>query len=170
MFNSYPLEPEVLQHTHSLVIGFQIIQFVIYSINNFLFWFIYFTIIGVPVFYFMLPLYLFWHMDDFSRGKTRKIAAMKQSFKKPQQLVEEDNDKSTKSKDESEGGAAVSITIFVNCEIFCTCSQGILRWPTWSLAASWPGHNAHRGVQSKGGMTNPEGADGNPGKKPKVEK
>ena len=89
---------------YGLIIGVQIIVFVLRSRYDFLFWFIYFTIIGVPVFYFVLPLYAFWHMDDFSWGETRKVAAMKQSFDKPQQPqpVEEDDDESTESDDESE--------------------------------------------------------------------
>ena len=32
-----------------------------------------FLIAGVPVFYFYLPIYAFWHMDDLSWGKTRKV-------------------------------------------------------------------------------------------------
>ena len=29
----------------------------------------------MPVFYFILPLYSFWHMDDFSWGTTRQVSA-----------------------------------------------------------------------------------------------
>jgi hypothetical protein len=32
-------------------------------------------VIGVPVFYFVLPLYSFWRMDDFTWGTTRVIAS-----------------------------------------------------------------------------------------------
>jgi len=89
---------------YGLIIGVQIIVFVLRSRYDFLFWFIYFTLVGVPVFYFVLPLYAFWHMDDFSWGETRKVAAMKDSFQKPQQRVEDDDDdESTESDDESEG-------------------------------------------------------------------
>ena len=89
---------------YGLIIGVQIIVFVLRSRYDFLFWFIYFTIVGVPVFYFVLPLYAFWHMDDFSWGETRKVAAMKDSFQKPQQRAEDDgDDESTESDDESEG-------------------------------------------------------------------
>ena len=31
-------------------------------------------VVGVPVFYFVLPIYSFWHMDDFSWGTTRQTA------------------------------------------------------------------------------------------------
>merc|ERR1711906_48408 len=69
---------------YGLIIGVQIVVFIVRSRYDFLFWFIYFTIIGVPVFYFVLPLYAFWHMDDFSWGETRKVAAMSNSFASPQ--------------------------------------------------------------------------------------
>jgi hypothetical protein len=32
-------------------------------------------LVGIPVFYFYLPVYSFWHLDDFSWGATRVIAA-----------------------------------------------------------------------------------------------
>merc|ERR1712125_9373 len=77
-----------------LIIGVQIVVFIVRSRYDFLFWFTYFTIIGVPVFYFVLPLYAFWHMDDFSWGETRKVAAMQSNFAKPQAApeVEKDDD------------------------------------------------------------------------------
>jgi chitin synthase len=88
---------------YGMIIGVQIVVFIVRSRYDFLFWFTYFTIIGVPVFYFLLPLYAFWHMDDFSWGETRKVAAMQQSFNNPKpQPTEEDYD-STESDDESEG-------------------------------------------------------------------
>ncbi|KAL3823052.1 hypothetical protein ACHAXA_005240 [Cyclostephanos tholiformis] len=86
---------------YGLILGVQIIVFILRSRYDFLFWFLYFTFVGVPVFYFVLPLYAFWHMDDFSWGETRKVAAMKQSFEKPPPPVEDD-DESTESDDESE--------------------------------------------------------------------
>merc|ERR1712087_247183 len=90
---------------YGMIIGVQIIVFILRSRYDFLFWFTYFTVIGVPVFYFLLPLYAFWHMDDFSWGETRKVAAMKNSFAQPQkpQQVEQDDYDSTDSDDESNG-------------------------------------------------------------------
>jgi chitin synthase len=85
---------------YGLIIGVQIIVFVLRSRYDFLFWFLYFTIIGVPVFYVILPLYAFWHMDDFSWGETRKVAAMKNSYEKTPPPVEEDDDDSTSSSDD----------------------------------------------------------------------
>ena len=85
---------------YGLIIGVQIIVFVLRSRYDFLFWFLYFTLIGVPVFYVVLPLYAFWHMDDFSWGETRKVAAMKSSYEKPPPPVEDDDDDSTSSSDD----------------------------------------------------------------------
>jgi len=90
---------------YGLIIGVQIVVFIVRSRYDFLFWFTYFTIIGVPVFYFLLPLYAFWHMDDFSWGETRKVAAMSKSFANPAPVEkpQQDDQDSTSSDDESEG-------------------------------------------------------------------
>lgn len=37
------------------------------------------SLLAIPVFNFWLPLYAYWHFDDFSWGNTRKIAGMKGS-------------------------------------------------------------------------------------------
>jgi len=90
---------------YGLIIGVQLVVFILRSRYDFIFWFVYFTIIGVPVFYFLLPLYAFWHMDDFSWGETRKVAAMKTSFQQPKpqpEAIEKDYG-STDSDDDSEG-------------------------------------------------------------------
>jgi len=34
----------------------------------------YWQLAGTPVFYFLMPLYSFWHMDDFSWGTTRQVS------------------------------------------------------------------------------------------------
>jgi chitin synthase len=89
---------------YGLLIGVQIVVFLIRSRYDFFFWFFYFMIIGVPVFYFVLPLYAFWHMDDFSWGETRKVAAMQKSFNNPAPAVEkEEDDYSTGSDRSGEG-------------------------------------------------------------------
>jgi len=94
---------------YGLLIGVQIVVFLVRSRYDFFFWFIYFTIIGVPVFYFVLPLYAFWHMDDFSWGETRKVAAMQKSFNNPappavEKEVEDDySTGSDRSGERSEG-------------------------------------------------------------------
>jgi chitin synthase len=81
----------------------QLVVFILRSRYDFLFWFVYFTLIGVPFFYFFLPLYAFWHMDDFSWGETRKVAAMKQSFSSPTKAIEDgDADYDSESTGESD--------------------------------------------------------------------
>mmetsp|Transcript_30598 Transcript_30598/g.58666 ORF Transcript_30598/g.58666 Transcript_30598/m.58666 type:complete len:1184 (-) Transcript_30598:72-3623(-) len=90
---------------YGLLIGVQLVVFIIRSRYDFLFWFIFFTIVGVPVFYFFLPLYAFWHMDDFSWGETRKVAAMKENFSSPQaQQAAAEKDDDSESDDDEEGG------------------------------------------------------------------
>merc|ERR1712232_749136 len=66
---------------------------------------LYGLIIGVPVFYFVLPLYAFWHMDDFSWGETRKVAAMQKSFNNPPPAVEKEEDDYSTGSDRSGSGS-----------------------------------------------------------------
>ena len=87
---------------YGLIFGVQIVVFILRSRYDFLFWFIYFTLVGVPVFYFILPLYAFWHMDDFSWGETRKVAAMKQSYERPKSMEDEDDDDEYDSTEEDD--------------------------------------------------------------------
>ena len=57
-----------------IVIGVQVVVFLLRSRWDYWWWFIIFVLAGVPVFYFILPLYSFWHMDDFSWGTTRQVS------------------------------------------------------------------------------------------------
>lgn len=58
-----------------IVIGVQVVAFLLRSRWDYWWWFFVFVIVGVPVFYFILPLYSFWHMDDFSWGTTRQLSS-----------------------------------------------------------------------------------------------
>jgi chitin synthase len=63
----------VLLVLYAIIMGVQIVVFVLRSRWDYLWWFfIYFTV-GLPVFYLILPVYSFWNMDDFSWGKTRAV-------------------------------------------------------------------------------------------------
>lgn len=93
---------------YGLLIGVQLVVFIVRSRYDFLFWFVFFTIVGVPVFYFILPLYAFWHMDDFSWGETRKVAAMKDSFAKPPPPPAQEEDDEEESDEESEAYSKAS--------------------------------------------------------------
>jgi chitin synthase len=63
----------VLLILYAIIMGVQVVVFILRSRWEYLWWFfIYFTI-GLPVFYLILPTYSFWNMDDFSWGKTRSV-------------------------------------------------------------------------------------------------
>mmetsp|Transcript_3655 Transcript_3655/g.8103 ORF Transcript_3655/g.8103 Transcript_3655/m.8103 type:complete len:1279 (-) Transcript_3655:212-4048(-) len=57
-----------------IVVGVQVVVFLLRSRWDYCWWFFVFILAGVPVFYFILPLYSFWHMDDFSWGATRQVS------------------------------------------------------------------------------------------------
>jgi len=57
-----------------IVVGVQVVVFLLRSRWDYWWWFFIFILAGVPVFYFILPLYSFWHMDDFSWGTTRQVS------------------------------------------------------------------------------------------------
>mmetsp|Transcript_22221 Transcript_22221/g.46480 ORF Transcript_22221/g.46480 Transcript_22221/m.46480 type:complete len:122 (+) Transcript_22221:1918-2283(+) len=61
-----------------IILGFSVaVQLVVPALRlhwNILFWSIPFYVVGVPIFYFILPIYAFWHMDDVSWGSTRLVA------------------------------------------------------------------------------------------------
>merc|ERR1719203_2559117 len=61
-----------------IVIGVQVVVFLLRSRLEYWWWWLIFMIAGVPVFYFILPLYSFWHMDDFSWGSTRQVSGATQ--------------------------------------------------------------------------------------------
>jgi len=63
----------VLLILYAIIMGVQVVVFILRSRWDYLWWFfIYFTA-GLPVFYLILPVYSFWNMDDFSWGKTRSL-------------------------------------------------------------------------------------------------
>merc|ERR1719291_1117310 len=56
-----------------VMMGVQVIVFVLRSRWDYLWWFFVYFTAGLPVFYLILPVYSFWNMDDFSWGKTRSL-------------------------------------------------------------------------------------------------
>jgi chitin synthase len=63
----------ILLILYAIIMGVQVVVFILRSRWDYIWWFfIYFTI-GLPVFYLVLPTYSFWNMDDFSWGKTRAV-------------------------------------------------------------------------------------------------
>ncbi len=57
----------------ALIIGVQLVVFILRSQWEYLWWFFVFMTFGLPVFYVILPLYAFANMDNFSWGISRKI-------------------------------------------------------------------------------------------------
>lgn len=50
---------------YAVILGVQVIVFLLRSRWDYLFWFLIFAVFGVPLFYFILPIYSFCKMDDF---------------------------------------------------------------------------------------------------------
>ena len=61
----------------AIVIGVQVVCFLMRSRWDYWWWFLVYVLAGVPVFCFILPIYSFWHMDDFSWGSTRQVSDVK---------------------------------------------------------------------------------------------
>jgi Chitin synthase len=57
-------------------VGVMTLPFVVRAQWDYFIWFFIFLVGGIPVFYFYLPIYAFWHMDDLSWGKTRQVQAL----------------------------------------------------------------------------------------------
>ena len=72
-----PLSP--LQMLAFAYVGMMTLPFIFRAQWDFFFWFIVFLIGGIPVFYFYLPIYAFWNMDDLSWGKTRQVQGSQQA-------------------------------------------------------------------------------------------
>merc|ERR1712176_947786 len=86
----------VLLVLYGIIMGVQVVVFILRSRWDYIWWFtIYFTV-GLPVFYLILPVYSFWNMDDFSWGKTRSVggsaaksAAVEDDDDEEQDLIKE---------------------------------------------------------------------------------
>jgi chitin synthase len=83
-----PLSP--LQIVAFAYVGVMTLPFVFRAQWDYFLWFFFFLLGGIPVFYFYLPMYAFWHMDDLSWGKTRQVQPGKKSESgeaKPESVV-----------------------------------------------------------------------------------
>eukprot|EP00566_Odontella_aurita_P002674 CAMPEP_0113538006 /NCGR_PEP_ID=MMETSP0015_2-20120614/7135_1 /TAXON_ID=2838 /ORGANISM="Odontella" /LENGTH=917 /DNA_ID=CAMNT_0000437551 /DNA_START=42 /DNA_END=2795 /DNA_ORIENTATION=- /assembly_acc=CAM_ASM_000160 len=79
---------ETLVVIYAVTIGCQMLVFLLRSRWDYLLWFFMYLIFGVPVFFFILPVYSFWNMDDLSWGQTRQVAAEK--GKSPGELISDE--------------------------------------------------------------------------------
>jgi hypothetical protein len=71
-----PLGP--LQILAFAYVGLMTLPFIFRAQWDYFLWFFIFLIGGIPAFYFYLPIYAFWHMDDLSWGKTRQVQGSNQ--------------------------------------------------------------------------------------------
>lgn len=76
--------PIIALYLLAIVYGMQMVIFVFKRQFQHVLWMIIY-LLAMPVFGFMLPLYSFWHMDDFSWGNTRIVM----NGGKKQQVMEE---------------------------------------------------------------------------------
>ena len=58
---------------YGIIIGCQVVVFMVRSRWDYFFWFLLYLVLGIPIFFFLLPLYSFWNMDDLSWGQTRQV-------------------------------------------------------------------------------------------------
>ena len=71
-----PLSP--LQILAFAYVGLMTLPFIFRAHWDYFFWFFIFLIGGIPAFYFYLPVYALWNMDDLSWGKTRQVLGSQQ--------------------------------------------------------------------------------------------
>ena len=88
----------VLLILYGIIMGVQIVVFILRSRWDYIWWFfIYFTV-GLPVFYLILPVYSFWNMDDFSWGKTRSVGGSAALNQAAAMADEDDDDEDEKER------------------------------------------------------------------------
>eukprot|EP00984_Skeletonema_dohrnii_P020002 scaffold9677_cov121-Skeletonema_dohrnii-CCMP3373.AAC.13 len=99
---------KVLLILYGIIMGVQVVVFILRSRWEYLWWFSVYFIVGLPVFYLILPVYSFWNMDDFSWGKTRAVGGSAvnnaladddeaSEYSEKERLVKEGDDGSTSS-------------------------------------------------------------------------
>jgi chitin synthase len=103
MFEDLPVSM-VLLILYGIIMGVQVVVFILRSRWEYMWWFfIYFTV-GLPVFYLILPTYSFWNMDDFSWGKTRAVGGSAAAGGATEDDDEEEDDDDDGYKKRSRGG------------------------------------------------------------------
>mmetsp|Transcript_12488 Transcript_12488/g.20572 ORF Transcript_12488/g.20572 Transcript_12488/m.20572 type:complete len:1101 (-) Transcript_12488:1600-4902(-) len=82
----------VLLIIYGIIMGVQVVVFILRSRWDYLWWFAIYFIVGLPVFYLILPVYSFWNMDDFSWGKTRAVGGSAANNAQPNVGEEEEEE------------------------------------------------------------------------------
>ncbi|KAF7703930.1 Chitin synthase 1 [Cucumispora dikerogammari] len=89
----------------ALIFGFPALMVFLTNLDVRLFFYLLVYIVSLPMWNFALPLYAFWHFDDFSWGETRKVAV--ESPSKPLRLdipTEKINEEKEATESEKEQG------------------------------------------------------------------
>jgi len=94
---------KVLLILYGIIMGVQVVVFILRSRWEYIWWFSVYFIVGLPVFYLILPVYAFWNMDDFSWGKTRAVGG-----NVPNNAQEDDDESDRLVKEVDEGSTSSS--------------------------------------------------------------
>lgn len=82
----------VLLILYAIIMGIQVVVFILRSRWEYLWWFFVYFTVGLPVFYLILPTYAFWNMDDFSWGKTRTLGSNAAALNDGAEQQDDDDD------------------------------------------------------------------------------
>ena len=82
----------VLLILYGIIMGVQIVVFILRSRWEYMRWFFVYFVIGLPVFYLILPTYAFWNMYNFPWGKTRTVGGSDVNNAAVQEKEEEDDE------------------------------------------------------------------------------
>jgi len=88
----------VLLIIYGIIMGVQVVVFILRSRWDYLWWFAIYFIVGLPVFYLILPVYSFWNMDDFSWGKTRAVGGSAVNNAQPAEVEDYDDEYDEREK------------------------------------------------------------------------
>jgi len=91
----------VLLIIYGIIMGVQVVVFILRSRWDYLWWFSVYFIVGLPVFYLVLPVYAFWNMDDFSWGKTRAVGGSAANNAQPTEDDDDEYDEQEKFVDDN---------------------------------------------------------------------
>mmetsp|Transcript_3450 Transcript_3450/g.5301 ORF Transcript_3450/g.5301 Transcript_3450/m.5301 type:complete len:993 (+) Transcript_3450:371-3349(+) len=83
-----------------VLIGVQTLIFLMRSRLDYLLWFVIYLLLGIPVFYVILPIYSFWNMDDFSWGTTRQVTPDKQQKQQQQSILKKNKNNDKQQQEE----------------------------------------------------------------------
>jgi chitin synthase len=88
----------VLLILYAIIMGVQVVVFILRSRWDYIWWFLIYFTVGLPVFYLVLPVYSFWNMDDFSWGKTRAVGGSAAANAAPVDEEEDDDEEDEKER------------------------------------------------------------------------